>query len=63
MKTPEEIEVFLANHWIAGRHERKLIRDYTKQQYPDNRKMVFKYKRIKDSIEITYNDFINYIKS
>ena len=66
MKTPEEIEMFLANHWFKNRIEAHATRNYLMAIYT-SKKFKFRYPVANGEIIratlITSEEAINYIKS
>jgi hypothetical protein len=60
MRDVEEIREYINNSKIAGRWERKNIREFLRSAFPEDKDFTFRYFVIKDGNEITYQDFKNF---
>lgn len=62
-KTYEQIVEYINSHKIKGRYERKNIRQYMMDKFPNKTEdIMFVYPIVKEDNEITYNDFKNFIE-
>ena len=63
MKTIEEVAAYLSEHNIVSRYDRKNIRQYLMNKFPEDREGIcFSIFMRKDKNEITYQDFKKYVE-
>lgn len=64
MKTFEEIRKYINSNAISGRYERKLIREYMLENFPEKLDGInFFIPRIRQENEITFKDFLKFVKT
>lgn len=62
-KSYEEIVEYINSHKIKGRYERKNIRQYMMDKFPNKTEdIMFVYPIRKEDNEITYQDFKNFLE-
>ena len=63
-KSYEDIVEYINSHKIRGRYERKKIREWMIDNFPNKTEdLIFFCPRVKTENEITYNDFKNFVNN